>query len=151
MVCNTSMLKISRIQRIRNSEIREKAGGMTKIEDMVTLRRARWLHKIVIVPAHRGSKKIAKKVLAAWVQSSNDPSVRGDRSNRERCRLWQTTRHGHRNTLRRLGFTDGTRRAQTNYVLMDRMTVAKGRGRWGALVEEKLGLTAGAFTSLYKG
>ena len=98
MVCNTSMLKISRIQRIRNSEIREKAGGMTKIEDMVTLRRARWLHKIVIVPAHRGSKKIAKKLLAAWVQSSNDPSVRGDRSNRERRRPWQTVRHGYRDT-----------------------------------------------------
>ena len=74
--------------------------------------------------------KIVKKLLATWVQSSNYPSVRGDRSNRERRRPRQTFRHGYRNTLLRLGFTDGT-----NNVLRDWMSVARDRGRWEALLD----------------
>ena len=126
---------------------------MMKIEDMVTLRRARWLHKIAIMPADRGSKKIVRKLLAAWVSSSDDPNVRGDCSNREHRRPWQTVRHGYRSTLRRLGFVDADKKSkvQSNNVLRDWMTEARDRERWGARVEERLGLAEGDFTSLYKG
>ena len=79
---------------------------MVKIEDNVNLKRARWLHKIATMPADRESKKIVRKLLAAWVSSSDDPKVRGDGSNREHRRPWQMIRHGYRSTLRRLGFVD---------------------------------------------
>ena len=127
--------------------------GMMDIEDMLTLRRARWLHKIAIMPADRGSKKIVRKLLAAWVSSADNPNVRGVGSNREHRRPWQTVRHGYRSTLRRLGLVDADKRSkvQTNNVLREWMTVARDRKRWGALVEEKLGLSEGDFTSLYKG
>ncbi len=151
--CLRSMLRISIMQKIRSSEIRERAGGMMDIEDMLTLRRARWLHKIAIMPADRGSKKIVRKLLAAWVTSADNPNERGVGSNREHRRPWQTVRHGYRSTLRRLGFVDADKRSkvQSNNVLRDWMTVARDRKRWGALVEEKLGLSEGDFTSLYKG
>ena len=127
--------------------------SILKIEDMVTLRRARWLHKIAIMPADRGSKKIVRKLLAAWVSSSDDPNVRGDCSNREHRRPWQTVRHGYCSTLRRLGFVDADKKSkvQSNNVLRDWMTEARDRERWGARVEESLGLAEGDFTSLYKG
>ena len=81
-----------------------------KIEDMVTLKRAQWLHKTAIMPAHRESKKIVRKLLAAWVSSSDDPSVRGNESNREHRRPWQTVRHGYRTRLQRRGFVGAYKR-----------------------------------------
>ena len=81
-----------------------------------------------------------------------NPNERGVSSNREHRRPWQTVRHGYRSTLRSLGFVDAEKRSkvQSNNVLRDWMTVARDRTRWGALVEEKLGLKEGDFTSLYK-
>jgi len=48
------------------------------------------------------------------------------------------------------GFDDAEKRskAQSNNVLRDWMTVTRDRKRLGALVEEKLGLNEGDFTSL---
>ena len=55
---------------------------------------------------------------------------------------------------RRLGFADADKRnkVQSNNVLRDwMMTIARDWERWGARVEEKLGLAKGDFTSLCKG
>ena len=49
--CLRSILRISKIQRIRNSEIRERA-GISTMRNMHELRRARYLHKIVWMDAH---------------------------------------------------------------------------------------------------
>ena len=49
--CLRSILRISRMQRISNSEIRERA-NISTMRDMYELRRARYLHKIARMNAH---------------------------------------------------------------------------------------------------
>ena len=110
--CLRSILRISKIQRIRNSEIRERA-GISTMRDMYELRRARYLYKISQMDAHWcGNQRYVRALLAAWKPSSEDPNVRGGHSNRERGRTCQTLRHGYRNTLRFFGFDD---KASINY------------------------------------
>ena len=79
-----------------------------------------------------------------WVKPSGDPTVRSTHSNRARGRPCQTLRHGYRNTLRFFGFDDvGSVDLQTW------MVEARDVDRWGARVEDKLGLQPGSFKSLY--
>ena len=52
--CLRSILCISKMQRIRNTEIRERV-GISAMRDMYELRRARHLHKIARVNAHIGA------------------------------------------------------------------------------------------------
>ena len=137
--------RISRMQRIRNSEIRERA-NISTMRDMYELRRARYLHKIARMNAHwcAGKHRHVRALLASWVNPSGDPTVRSTHSNRARGRPCQTLRHGYRNTLRFFGFDDvGSVDLQTW------MVEARDVDRWGARVEDKLGLQPGSFKSLY--
>ena len=143
--CLRSILRISRMQRIRNSEIRERA-NISTMRDMYELRRARYLHKIARMNAHwcAGKHRYVRALLASWVKPSGDPTVRSTHSNRARGRPCQTLRHGYRNTLRFFGFDNvGSVDLQTW------MVEARDVDRWGARVEDKLGLQPGSFKSLH--
>ena len=143
--CLRSILRISKIQRIRNSEIRERA-GISTMRNMYELRRARYLHKIARMDAHWcGNQRYVRALLAAWKPSSEDPNVRGGHSNRERGRTCQTLRHGYRNTLRFFGFDN-----KDSIDLQKWMVEARDIKKWGPRVEETLGLDSGSFQSLYR-
>ena len=143
--CLRSILRISKFQRIRNSETRERA-GISTMRDMYELRRARYLYKISQMDAHWcGNQRYVRALLAAWKPSSEDPNVRGGHSNRERGRTCQTLRHGYRNTLRFFGFDD-----KDSINLQKWMVEVRDIKKWGPRVEETLGLDSGSFQSLYR-
>ena len=144
--CLRSILRISKIQRIRNSEIRERA-GISTMRDMYELRRARYLHKIARMNAHWcGNQRYVRALLAAWKPSSEDPNARGGHSNRERGRPCQTLRHGCRNTLRLFGFDD---KASIN--LLKWMVEVRDIKKWGPRVEETLGKAFGFWRIYFRG
>ena len=95
----------------------------------------------------KGCSPIFRNYLPAWNnwhQNSTACTVRSTHSNRARGRPCQTLRHGYRNTLRFFGFDDvGSVDLQTW------MVEARDVDRWGARVEDKLGLQPGSFKSLY--
>jgi len=144
-ICLRSILRISRMQKIRNSEIWERA-DISTMRNMYKLRRARYLHKISQMDSHWcGRQRYVRALLAAWVPSSEDPNVRGEHSNREKGRTCQTLRHGYRNTLCFLGFND-----KDSIDLQRWMMEARDIKKWRTRVEEVLGLDQGSFQSLYR-
>ena len=120
--------------------------GISTMRDMYALRRARYLHKIAGMNAHwcAGKHRYVRALLASWVKPSGDPTVRSTHSNRARGRPCQTLRHGYRNTLRFFGFDD-----VGSVDLQIWMVEARDVDRWGARVEDTLGLESGSFKSLY--
>lgn len=129
--CLRSILRISKLQRIRNVEIRRRANNVLSLESMLELRRCRWLHKVAQMPEER----IPRQLFAAW-----------HHSNRRRGRPYQTIRHGYSNTLRRLGFEGD------DCNILDRwMPLARDTQRWAQRVEWKLELQPGSFISMYHG
>ena len=126
--CLRSILRISKLQRIRNVEIRRRANNVLSLESMLELRRCRWLHKVAQMPEER----IPRQLFAAW-----------HHSNRRRGRPYQTIRHGYSNTLRRLGFEGD------DCNILDRwMPLARDTQRWAQRVEWKLDLQPGSFIYL---
>ena len=91
-----------------------------------------------------GKHRYVRALLASWVKPSGDPTVRSTHSNRARGRPCQTLRHGYRNTLRFFGFDD-----VGSVDLQIWMVEARDVDRWGARVEDTLGLEPGSFKSLY--
>jgi hypothetical protein len=129
--CLRSILRISKLQRITNVEIRRRANNALPMETQMELRRCRWLHKI----SHMPEERIPRQLFAAWHHSS-----------RKRGRPYQTIRHGYSNTLRTLGFTGD------DCNILDRwMPLARDTARWAQRVEWKLELAPGSFLSMYRG
>jgi hypothetical protein len=109
-------------QHITNKEVRKRAGNSYSMQQMMELRRCRWLEKLSKMNDKRGPRKI----LAAWCPTA-----------RPTGKPQQTIRHGYATTLTTLGFT--------STLLEDWMTVAKNVQTWARRVEWKLGLVPGTY------
>jgi hypothetical protein len=121
-ILNLTMYQIKE-HRIKNKEIRRRAANSYKMEQMMELRRCRWLKSI----SNMEDKRTPRKIIAAWTQQ---PRLKGGQQ--------QTVRHGYAATLETLGFTG-------NVKLEEWMTLARDGERWAARVEWKLELAPGSY------
>jgi hypothetical protein len=122
-ILNLTMYQIKEHQ-IKSKEIRWPAANLyNKMEQMIELRRYRWLESI----SSMEDKRAPQKIIAAWTQR---PRLKGGQQ--------QTVRHGYAMTLETLGFTG-------NVKLEEWMMLARDGERWAARVEWKLKLAPGSY------
>ena len=109
-------------QHITNDEVRRRMGSYS-MEQIMELRRARWLEKL----SHMGAERGPRKILVAWTTNQ-----------RPRGRPQQTIRHGLAATITdHLDFPT----AKMN----DWMKLATDNERWGKHVENKLRLVPSTY------
>ena len=89
--CLRAILRISRIHRVITTEIRKQCGDAYTMESVLEFRRCRWLHKIALMDNYRNPRRF----LAAWYGIA-----------RLKERPQQTIRHGYKNTLKTLGYSN---------------------------------------------
>ena len=110
-------------KKISNRKVRERMESAYTLEQMMELRRARWLEKL----SHMNETRAPRKLLVAWIRC---PRANG--------KPQQTIRHGFATTIiNKLQIPSSH--------LKDWITTARDHKKWAQQVEQSLGIVTGTY------
>ena len=122
-MANINMWEIHQM-RISKDTVRERLGGIPNIEDILDLRRSKWLYKIGNMPMTDPSRRL----IGSWHKNP-----------RPDHRPKKTTRSSYIDTLKRLGF------ASRNGNFKEWIKYTRDNDAWEKRVETSLNLKEGTF------